>query len=60
MNIALSPQTIPIPWQDYLTGNYDRALIPWSRFRYSGTGVVEVSSEAFRNTRYRQGLIPTD
>ena len=49
MNIAVSPQTIPIAWQDYLAGNYDCALIPWPRYRYSGTGVVEVSGEAVRN-----------
>ena len=49
MNIAVSPQTIPIPWPDYLAGNYDRALIPWPRYRYSRTGVVEVSGEALRN-----------
>ena len=49
MNIALTPQTIPISWQDYLTGNYDRSLIPWQRYRYSGTGVVEVPSEVLRN-----------
>ena len=56
MNIAVSPQIIPIIWQDYLAGNYDRALIPWRRYRYSGTGVVEVSSEAFRNHRVAQAL----
>ena len=49
MNIALSPQTIPIAWEDYLSGNYDRTLIPWPRYRYSGTGVIEVSGEAVRN-----------
>ena len=56
MNIAVSPQIIPITWQDYLAGTYDRALIPWQRYRYSGTGVVEVSSEAFRNHRVAQAL----
>ena len=56
MNVALSPQTIPISWQDYLAGSYDRALIPWPRYRYSGTGVVEVSSEAIRNTRIAKYL----
>lgn len=56
MNITLSPQTIPIPWQDYLAGNYDHSLIPWQRYRYSGTGVVEVSSEAIRNTRIAKRL----
>lgn len=56
MNIAVSPQTISIAWQDYLVGNYDRALIPWDRYRYSGTGVIEVSSEAFRNHRVAQAL----
>ena len=56
MNVALSPQTIPISWQDYLAGSYDRALIPWPRYRYSGAGVVEVSNEAFRNHRVAQSL----
>ena len=49
MNIAVSPQTIPISWQDYLAGNYDRSQIPWPRYRYSGTGVVEVSGEVIKN-----------
>ena len=49
MNIAVSPQTIPMSWQDYLARNYDRTQIPWPRYRYSGTGVVEVSGEALRN-----------
>ena len=49
MNIAVSPQTIPIAWQDYLARNYDRTLIPWPRYRYSGTGVVEVPTEAAIN-----------
>ena len=56
MNIAVSPQTIPIPWPDYLAGNYDRALIPWPRYRYSGTGVVEVGGEAIRNVEIAQKL----
>ena len=56
MNIALSPQTISLTWQDYLAGNYDRALIPWPRFRYSGTGVVEVSGEAVRNVEIADEL----
>ena len=49
MNIAVSPQTIPISWQDYLSRNYDRTQIPWQRYRYSGTGVVEVTSEVLKN-----------
>ena len=49
MNIGLSPQTISITWPDYLARNYDRSLIPWPQYRYSGTGVVEVSGEALRN-----------
>ena len=57
MNVALSPPTIPIAWQDYLAGNYDRALIPWPRYRYSGTGVVEVTSELTRNIRIAQKLL---
>ena len=57
MNLAVSPQTIPIAWQDYLSGNYDRALIPWPRYRYSGTGVVEVPSELTRNIRIAQQLL---
>lgn len=56
MNIAVSPQTIPISWQDYLSRNYDRTQIPWQRYRYSGTGVVEVSNEAIRNTRIAKYL----
>ena len=56
MNVALSPQTIPIAWQNYLAGSYDRALIPWPRYRYSGTGVVEVSSEAAHNARIAKRL----
>ena len=56
MNIALSPQTIPIAWQDYLSRNYDPTLIPWLRYRYSGTGVVEVSVEAIHNHRIAQSL----
>ena len=56
MNIAVSPQTIPIAWQDYLARNYDRTLIPWPRYRYSGTGVVEVSGEAVRNVEVAQNL----
>ncbi|MEM9219801.1 MAG: Uma2 family endonuclease [Cyanobacteria bacterium P01_F01_bin.150] len=56
MNIALSPQTVPIPWSDYLAGNYDRSLIPWARYRYSGTGVVEVSGEAVRNVEIADEL----
>ena len=56
MNVALSPQTIPIAWQDYLAGNYDLALISWPRYRYSGTGVVEVSGEALRNVDIAMGL----
>ena len=57
MTIALSPQTIPIPWKDYLAGKYDRALIPWSRYRYSGTGVVEVSSKAAHNAQIANRLL---
>lgn len=49
MNIALSSQTIPIAWQDYLARNFDLALIPWQRYRYSGTGGVEVAIEANTN-----------
>ena len=45
----LLPQTIPIAWEDYVSKNYDRTLIPWSRYRYSGTGVIKVSGEAVRN-----------
>ncbi|MEM9217860.1 MAG: Uma2 family endonuclease [Cyanobacteria bacterium P01_F01_bin.150] len=56
MNLAVSPQTIPIPWPDYLSGTYDRAPIPWPRYRYSGTGVVEVSGEAIRNVEIAQKL----
>ena len=56
MNIALTPQTIPVAWEDYLSGTYDSTLIPWSHYRYSGTGVVEVSSEAFRNARIAKFL----
>ena len=57
MNIAVSPQTIPITWQDYLSGNYDRSQIPWPRYRYSGTGVVEVGNELTRNIRIAQKLL---
>ena len=57
MNIALSPQTIPISWPDYLARNYDRTLIPWPRYRYSGTGVVEVVGEAAQNVRIAQKLL---
>ena len=56
MNIAVSPQTISMTWQDYLAGNYDRTLIPWPRYRYSGTGVVEVGGEAVRNVEIAQKL----
>ena len=49
MNIALSPQKIPIPWEDYVSGYFDRAMIPWARFRYSKDGVIEVSGEVLRN-----------
>ena len=49
MNIAVSPQTIPMSWQDYLARNYDHTQIPWPRYRYSGTGVVEVTSEVLKN-----------
>ena len=53
MNLAVSPQTqtISITWQDYLSGNYDRSLIPWPRYRYSGMGVVQVSPEWTRNIK---------
>ena len=57
MNLAVSPQMIPIPWPEYLSGNYDRALIPWPRYRYSGTGVIEVPSELTRNIRIAQKLL---
>ena len=43
-------------WQDYIAGNFDRALIPWQRYRYSGTGVVEVGSEAAHNARIAKRL----
>lgn len=56
MNLALSPQTIPIAWSDYLARTYDPALIPWPRYRYSGTGVVKVPSEAIHNHRIAQSL----
>lgn len=56
MNLASSPQTIPISWQDYLAGNYDRARIPWERYRYSGEGVVKVSPEVTRNIRIGKAL----
>ena len=56
MNIALSPKTIPIAWDDYVSRNYDPSLIPWQRYRYSGTGVVEVSGEAIRNVEVAQNL----
>jgi len=56
MNIAVSPKTIPLSWEDYLTGNYDHSVIPWPRYRYSGTGVVEVPSELTRNIRIGKKL----
>ena len=56
MNIALSPQTISMSWQDYIAGNYDRTLIPWQRYRYSGMGVIEVGSEAAHNARIAKRL----
>lgn len=47
MTVALTqPTTIPIPWPDYVAGNFDTAAIPWERYRYSGTGVVKVAPEA--------------
>ena len=50
MNIVLNPpESIVIPWQDYVAGNFDLSLIPWKRSRYSGDGVVEVPTEAARN-----------
>lgn len=50
MNISLSPPTtIALSWQDYIAGQFDRALIPWKRCRYSGFGVVEMPKEAPKN-----------
>ena len=57
MNVTAAPELIPIPWQDYLAGNYDRSAIPWNRYRYSGTGVVKVAPEAIRNARIAQRLL---
>ena len=51
MNLVTNTQSIPMSWQSYLAGNYDRSLIPWSRYRYSGKGVVAVSPEVTRNVR---------
>ena len=56
MNITAAPEFIPISWQDYLARNYDHTLIPWARYRYSGTGVVKVSPEATRNIRIGKKL----
>ena len=56
MNIALSPPVIPISWQDYVARNFDRTIIPWQRYRYSGTGVIEVSGEAVRNVEIADEL----
>ena len=56
MNLSLSPQTIPIPWPDYLSGHYDPTIIPWVRYRYSGTGVVQVSPEWTCNIRIGKAL----
>lgn len=56
MNIALSQQTIPMSWQDYLAKNYDRAIIPWERYRYSSSGVVEVVGESIQNVEIADAL----
>ena len=56
MNIALSPQTIPLSWQDYIAKNFDRSTIPWERYRYSGSGVVEVAGESIQNVEIADAL----
>ena len=57
MNIAATSTTcIPMAWHDYVNRNYDAAVIPWNRYRYSGTEVVEVSPEAIHNHWIAQAL----
>ncbi|MEM9219027.1 MAG: Uma2 family endonuclease [Cyanobacteria bacterium P01_F01_bin.150] len=56
MDLALSPQIVSMSWQDYIARNYDRAIIPWDRYRYSGTGVIEVGGEAIQNVEIADEL----
>ena len=56
MNITATPQIIPISWNDYLTRNFDRSIIPWEQYRYSGTGVIEVVGESIQNVEIADAL----
>lgn len=50
MNVALTPsETILMSWEQYVSRNFNRAFIPWDRYRYSKKGVVEVSGEVRQN-----------
>ena len=56
MNITATPQIIPISWNDYLTRNFDRSIIPWEQYRYSGTGVIEVVGESIQTVEIADAL----
>ncbi|MEM9220711.1 MAG: hypothetical protein AAGD25_41140 [Cyanobacteria bacterium P01_F01_bin.150] len=50
MNVTLAPsESILMNWEQYVSGNFNRASIPWNRYRYSKNGVIEVSGEARQN-----------
>ena len=50
MNIVIAPPpTIAMSWERYVTNDYNRASIPWPKYRYSKDGVIEVSGEVRQN-----------
>lgn len=50
MNVTLAPPpVIPMSWERYVTKDYNRAHIPWEKYRYSKNGVIEVAGEVRQN-----------
>ena len=50
MSAALGPeQTIVMSWEQYASGNFNRALIPWDKYRYSKNGIIQVPAQTLRN-----------
>ena len=50
MNISLSPQTIPMSWQDYIAKNFDRSTIPWDKYRWIQGEIIPVGGEGKLNS----------
>lgn len=50
MNVSLSPQTIPMSWQDYIAKNFDRSTIPWDKYRWIQGEIIPVGGEGKLNS----------